>query len=727
MAAERVELDFGDRQLFEEFEDSKPSHVRFTDSEDAGETEAMKGKLQECEESVGYLKAENQELRRKLNLLTQPSKIVVSDSKTDGPMVQILFMNNNISKQFHQEIEDFITGLAEKYEKETQSDPEKTSFNVKPQPSSVLLEEHLEVKTLNTVKRIKDAFHVVGSVQYFTNFCLDKLGQPLLNENPQLTDGWEIPKYQQVFTQVVSLDGQVEMKAKRPKPCCFNCGSTEHQLKDCPKPRDLARISEKRKEFMTMASDSPHSGSQQRYHAERFEKFKPGVISAELKEALGMTDETLPPFIYRMRQLGYPPGWLLETLQENSGLALYDGKDSSDGEMEHDKHHLKTRLPSYDTSKLIDYAGFNAVIPKGIQDEWRLYASIPMQSHQLKEHFAHQLNANDCTTKNSSNKRGSDTDSSLRSVKKRKSEEIDTNVYAFDMDIDSGSETPPRPFPLVPPIPPGCPLTSSPPPLPKGTPPSTPPTFVPPAPPTPTRPPLPKDTPPSTPNCSPAGHSLQEGNAQAVTAEIVDADVLSLEELEEQQRLIWAALEQTESTNSETDGPCDSPVTKISANSSPAINPPDNCMEIESNDKMGTLIMGTLENNMGSPSAEASSVDSRDEQISLVGHTSNTGENTEPENSGMEIEGSRTIQDSTTPEASIGGNQVCLEKTDGSITSAAVSEAQQENRISSVPDMSKFATGITPFEYDNLSKATGTYLKLRSLLKNSPRNKMKKK
>lgn len=36
---------------------------------------------------------------------------------------------------------------------------------------------------------------VVGSVLYFTTFCLDKLGQPLLNENPQLTEGWDVPKY----------------------------------------------------------------------------------------------------------------------------------------------------------------------------------------------------------------------------------------------------------------------------------------------------------------------------------------------------------------------------------------------------------------------------------------------------------------------------------------------------------------------------------------------------
>ncbi|XP_069789333.1 zinc finger CCHC domain-containing protein 8 [Narcine bancroftii] len=722
MAAERTELDFGDRKLFEAFEDSNPTHIRFLHLEDLGNMEDIRKKLQEYEESVGYLKAENRELKRKLNLLTRPSKIVVSDSKTDGPMVQILFMNNNISKQFHQEIEDFIIGLVEKYEKELQSDLEKTSFNLNPQPSSVLLEESLKVKSLNVGKKMKDAFHVVGSVQYFTSFCLDKLGQPLLNENPQLTNGWEIPKYQQVFAQVVSLDGQeVELKAKRPKSCCFNCGSTEHQLKDCPKPRDLARISEKRKEFMTMASDSPNSSSQQRYHMERFEKFKPGVISEELKEALGMTVEDLPPFIYRMRQLGYPPGWLLETEQENSGLALYDGKDSSDSEMEHDKQHPKASFPSYDTSKLIDYAGFNAVIPKGIQDEWRLYGSIPMQSHHLKEHFAHQLNTNYLTTKHSSSKRSSDANSNLDSVKKRKSENIDTKAYAYDMDIDSDSESQ-KSFHSLPPLPPDYPITSSPPPLPKGTPPTTPPTFVPPAPLTPTRWPLPKDMVPSTPStCS----SLQDESTQSVTPKIVDKildEDLSLEELEEQQRLIWAALERTEGTTSETEGPCDSPLTKSSDNSSPTIAQQDNCMEIEMNNKLGKV-----EFIPASPIAEASSIDSREEPVNSLRNSQHREENPQSENSGIETESSGTIQGSTPISTEpIGGNQVCSEKTDEAGTSAAGSEIQQK-RISAVPDMSKFATGITPFEYDNLSEATGTYLKLRSLLKNFPRNKTKNK
>lgn len=47
--------------------------------------------------------------------------------------------------------------------------------------------------------------------------------------------------------------------------------------------------------------------------------------SQELLDALGLPSSKLPPFIYRMRELGYPPGWLKEAAEENSGLALYDG------------------------------------------------------------------------------------------------------------------------------------------------------------------------------------------------------------------------------------------------------------------------------------------------------------------------------------------------------------------------------------------------------------------
>ena len=118
----------------------------------------------------------------------------MNNSKLDGPLLQILYMNNVISKQYHQEIEEFVSNLVKRFEEQQKNDVEKTSFNLLPQPSSVMLEEDHKVEE-SSASNNKEAFSVVGSVLYFTNFCLDKLGQPLLNENPQLTEGWEIPKY----------------------------------------------------------------------------------------------------------------------------------------------------------------------------------------------------------------------------------------------------------------------------------------------------------------------------------------------------------------------------------------------------------------------------------------------------------------------------------------------------------------------------------------------------
>ncbi|KAB0370484.1 hypothetical protein FD755_018446 [Muntiacus reevesi] len=455
-----AEVDFGDLELFEAFdhpEDStpKPVHTRFKDDDGDEEHEngigdaELRERLRQCEETIEQLRAENilparwalspGQLKRKLNILTRPSGILVNNTKLDGPLLQILFMNNVISKQYHQEIEEFVSNLVKRFEEQQKNDVEKTSFNLLPQPSSVMLEEDHKVEESSAVNN-KEAFSVVGSVLYFTNFCLDKLGQPLLNENPQLTEGWEIPKYQQVFSHIVSLEGQeIQVKAKRPKPHCFNCGSEEHQMKDCPMPRNAARISEKRKEYMDACGETNNQNFQQRYHAEeveeRFGRFKPGVISEELQDALGVTDKSLPPFIYRMRQLGYPPGWLKEAELENSGLSLYDGKDGAEGEMEAGEVQ-QTKSVTYDLSKLVNYPGFNISTPRGIPDEWRIFGSIPMQACQQKDVFANYLTSNFQAPSMKSSSKRSLSQSSPSSPKKQKKENSAAASPA-DMELDS--------------------------------------------------------------------------------------------------------------------------------------------------------------------------------------------------------------------------------------------------------------------------------------------------
>ncbi|OXB64143.1 hypothetical protein ASZ78_002073 [Callipepla squamata] len=648
-----AEVDFGDRELFEQLEEEDgPPPPRIgagREEEEAREEDfsELRERLRGCEETSCLLK--------KAAFLN--NGISVDNSKVGGPLLQILFMNNVISKQYRQEVEDFVFNLVRKYEEQQRDEQEKTHFSLKPQ--------------------------VVGSVLYFTNFCLDKLGQPLLNENPQLTEGWEIPKY----------------------PTCMNCKLSKLKLPNCIifKPRNAARISEKRKEFMEACGEASNQNFQQRYHAEeveeRFGKFKPGVISGELQDALGVTAKSLPPFIYRMRQLGYPPGWLKEAEMEHSGLALYD--DANERE---DEGCLQPKHVTYDVSKLINYPGFNISTPIGIPDEWQMFGSIPMQPSQQKDVFAHYLSNFHAPRSKSSNKRTASQSGSHHS--KRPKDNLGISVA--DMDIDSDVEVSQRSqtahsFQFQPPLPPGPPVVSTPPPLPQGTPPLTPQSLTPTQPSTPTHAPLPN----TVSSLNPSGDVPQA----KIVDSTMDEDTLTLEELEEQQRLIWAALEHAESTNSDSDIPVDTPLTGNSVTSSPSRNEVDLVAEVRSSDKMVTLEASFSsiskqvpenERSLTSPNADNSSVN-------LKGN---------PDNSDSEGLLDNTVP---TPNHEVNNGESTA---DSKVVTSTDSSAKNSNPV---PDMSRFAVGITPFEFENMTESTGTYLRIRSVLKNSPRNQQKKK
>ncbi|XP_042297788.1 zinc finger CCHC domain-containing protein 8 isoform X2 [Sceloporus undulatus] len=723
------EVDFGDHELFEQLDAEEvtpasaqePRHTRFD------ETEELRERLRGCEETVRALQAENHDLRRKLNILTRPSGLTVDDAKVDGPLLQILFMNNGVSKQYHQEIEDFVSSLVQKYEEQQKAESDKTYFNLKPQPSSFVLEEDPKVTSANVSKKIKEAFSVIGNVLYFTNFCLDKLGQPILNENPQLTDGWETPKYQQVFTQILSLDGQeIQVKPKRPKPHCFNCGSEDHQMKDCPQPRNAARINEKRKQFLDACGEASNQNFQQRYHAdeieERFGRFKPGIISEELQDALGVTDKTLPPFIYRMRQLGYPPGWLKEAEMEKSGLTLYDGKASPGNETEEEEYYQQNRCVTYDITKLINYPGFNMSTPSGVTDEWRMFGSVPLQPSQQKDIFAHYLSTYRSVGPKSSNKRLSSHQSSHPPKRQKgNSAEVSPADMEMDSDLEILQNSPSYDdFQFQPPLPPGSPLNATPPPLPRGTPPCTPPNFTPPQPPMCTS--LLRDPSPLTTSNDSA--SLRtEGSA-------MDEDTLTLEELEEQQRLIWAALEQADSANSDSDIPGGTPLTGNSVASSPSRVESDVLLE-EITCKNVEMSEPRLSDNMGriTKAEESENKETVTEKlIDLTEEHDNKQISADELVDLTEEEGSDCMDSESTaknwPSTSV--REVNHEKSNDDTT--LVPSADVASKMASpIPDMSKFAAGITPFEFDNMAESTGVYLRIRSVLKNSPRNQQKNK
>lgn len=192
----------------------------------------------------------------------------------------------------------------------------------------------------------------------------------------------------------------------------------------------------------------------------------------------------------------------------------------------------------------------------------------------------------------------------------------------------------------------------------------------------------------------------------------MDEDTLTLEELEEQQRLIWAALEQAESTNSDSDIPVDTPLTGNSLTSSPARNEADLVAEVRSPEKVISVetelpdiseqIPNENEHSLTSPNLEDNLLDLKENPDHAV---------------------SEGLLDDTLPAANPEVNEG--ESTGGNKVPTSTGASVKKSGL--VPDMSKFAEGITPFEFENMAESTGVYLRIRSLLKNSPRNQQKKK
>ncbi|XP_022096341.1 zinc finger CCHC domain-containing protein 8-like isoform X2 [Acanthaster planci] len=311
-----------------------------------------------------------------------------------------------------------------------------------------------------------EAFMVTSNVQYYQMFCLDSLGQPLVDANPQLTEGWHVPLYTVIFHEALPIDETEkpsQNRAKRSKATCWNCGEEGHSLRDCPYPRDPEKISLAKKEFMEQSAEN--LSLNQRYHKEgeeggfdqRFAKFRPGQISDDLREALGLDRQQIPPYIFQMRLLGYPPGYLKQAEVMKSGLTVYDIKDGDEpGQIHADEADTR---PTYDPLKLIEYPGFNIALPDGVREPEGVPPMHPAHSKQAFQLFMTPPRVSD-----NGQKRARSRDFTEDPSKKRpRFERVEV-----DMEVDEANAAD-----FKPPLPP-TPIPETPPPLPSSTPPPTP-------------------------------------------------------------------------------------------------------------------------------------------------------------------------------------------------------------------------------------------------------------
>lgn len=118
---------------------------------------------------------------------------------------------------------------------------------------------------------------------------------------------------------------------------------------------------------------------------------KPGRISNELREALNLPENDIPIWIYRMRALGYPPGWLKKAIVDTNDI--FDTDTNEDNSESRKRKSPSSDEIQYDHSKLIEYPGFNSPMPENCVD-YHYYINMPaMLAHQQLDYAKKHMNA----------------------------------------------------------------------------------------------------------------------------------------------------------------------------------------------------------------------------------------------------------------------------------------------------------------------------------------------
>ncbi|XP_046365702.2 zinc finger CCHC domain-containing protein 8-like [Haliotis rufescens] len=690
--------------------DESKSETQRRDEVSEGASLSAKDILSRCadeEESVSHNEHSSEtsfKIKHERDKYYRYAKIIDSTRSVpdeDSPAVQVLFHNNSFSRKYRPQIEQFLADLVEREMYNSRHGDRMPELPLQSSvPTCVDLNPRLPVELRTNSMWMAHA--IIGNAQFHHLFLVDTRGWPLVDLNPSLTDGWEIPRYEQLFEEPLPVeeDGDKPQgkKAGRPKPSCFNCGG-EHMMSDCQEPKDYNRIKAKRREFMD--KNSPSMGpkkmslSSNKVVKDRFSQFKPGVMSTELREAMGLGPRQLPMHIYRMRMLGYPPGWLKEAEVDSSGLIMFDkdgrevnlhGEALEDGEVNQEEEE-ETPEVKIDTKKIIEYPGFTVPVPENMVDEWEKLNMPPLQPHQLKNTLEQMVE-----TTNTEKKRKMEEDE-VEKVKKFKMSNPEVEMELSDEDGEDDEETtgdtkkgrsngdfvPPLPLDTPPsrPPPPDCtppvtPLTSrprypttpagmTPPPLPDDTP--------------PVPPPLPDGTPPSTPRNSRASSLMRENSSQGSTPR---SGSPSLETLEEQYKAL---------------------VKQLGGDEGPAANMivVDSCS-------------GDEPESSATEMSEVCAEDSQDEKITVNTTLSRTSSAVSLE--GIDSPGSLKSQDSE-----ILRMNTTFKATESISKEYSTPIVQRPNSINSLPDATKFGVGVEdhiPFE--NLPDSTGTFEKMRGLM-----------
>ncbi|XP_023762069.1 uncharacterized protein LOC111910465 [Lactuca sativa] len=144
---------------------------------------------------------------------------------------------------------------------------------------------------------------------------------------------------------------------------CFNCDAYDHSLKECLKPFNKEVVSNARKLYLLKSKRPSGPRVLTRYYQNtpggKFDGLKPGCLDLETRKLLHLGEFDPPPWLNRMREMGYPSGYLdLEDEDQPSGIIIFTNEDTKENEKCFD-----TNFTEQKRKMSVNIPGINAPIP----------------------------------------------------------------------------------------------------------------------------------------------------------------------------------------------------------------------------------------------------------------------------------------------------------------------------------------------------------------------------
>ncbi|CAL0321687.1 unnamed protein product [Lupinus luteus] len=165
-----------------------------------------------------------------------------------------------------------------------------------------------------------------------------------------------------------NLDGGLEIIDEAAR--CFNCGSYSHSLRECTKPRDNVAVNNARNQLKSRRNQNGSSRNPTRYYQNsptgKYAGLRPGALDDVTRKLLGLGELDPPPWLKRMREIGYPPGYVdVDDDDQPSGITIYADKEIAEQEDGQIKGIKKLKPKRKMT---VEFPGINAPIPENADE-----------------------------------------------------------------------------------------------------------------------------------------------------------------------------------------------------------------------------------------------------------------------------------------------------------------------------------------------------------------------